>query len=159
MKNVLKSTVVAGLLGAVSIGLAGAAAAAPLNDPNGLCTYHDDNGNCQVAASGPSVDIDMVFPANVPQEQAIVDYLTGMQNDFTADQQTGTLDDPAPLQELDVKATGYASAATQTVVLDVYQDGGGAHPMTWYKAFPISTATKAPITFDQLFRPGIKPLE
>lgn len=159
MKKVLKSTAVAGLLGAVTIGLAGAAAAAPLNDPNGLCAYHDSHGNCLVAASGPSVDIDMVFPADVPQEQAIVDYLTGIENDFTANQQTGTLDDPAPLQQLDVKTTGYTSGATQTVVLDVYQNTGGAHPMTWFKAFPISTATNAPLTYAQLFRPGTKPLE
>lgn len=159
MKRSLQSTVIAGVLGALTIGVAGTAAAAPLNDPNGLCTYHDDKGNCQVAASGPSVDIDMVFPASVPQEQAIVDYLTGIENDFTDNQQTGTLGDPAPQQALDVTSTGYTSAATQTVVLDVYQDGGGAHPMTWYKAFPISKATNAPITFDQLFRPGSAPLQ
>lgn len=159
MKSFLQSAVIAGVLGAVGIGAAGVAAAAPIHDPNGLCTYHDDKGNCQVAASGPSVDIDMVFPADVPQEQAIVDYLTTVQNDFSADEQTGTLDDPAPQQALDVTSAGYTSAATRTVVLDVYRNSGGAHPMTWYKAFPISTATNAPITFDQLFRPGSAPLE
>jgi hypothetical protein len=147
-----------GIVGGAAFGLAGPANATPLNDPNGLCSFHDDKGNCWVAASGPSVNIDMAFPANDPQEQAMVDYLTKVENDFNADTQLGTLDDAKPMQELDVTTTSYSSGGTQSTVLKVYQNEGGAHPALWYQGYNFNNATKTPITFDTLFRPGTQPL-
>jgi hypothetical protein len=44
-------------------------------------------------------------------------------------------------------------------VFEVYQNVGGAHPQTWYKTFNYNVATRAPITFDTLFKPGTKPLD
>ena len=80
MKNVIRTAIVATMLGAATLGLAGAATAAPvtapisaaqqgvalplspimapaapLNDPNGLCSYHDADGNCSVGAGAPSI--------------------------------------------------------------------------------------------------------
>jgi hypothetical protein len=156
MKNTIRAAVVAVTLGAVSLGFAGTAAA--LTDPNGLCSYHDNAGNCWVAASGPSVNVDMTFPSNSPREQAIVDYLTKVDNDFHANTQMGTLTNPRPMQELNVTTTNYTSADTQTAVVKVYQNTGGAYPLTFYKGFSYNNATKAPITFDSLFTPGSKPL-
>jgi hypothetical protein len=164
MKRTVRTALLAGFLGAGMWGLAGApmALAVPVSDPNGLCNIHDSKGNCWVAASGPSVDINMVFPANDPQEQAIVDYLTKVEKDFQGSTELGTLDDPKPAQALDVTSTGYTSGTpatgTRTAVLKVYQNLGGAHPATWYKAYAYSNAAEAPITFGTLFRPGSQPL-
>ena len=44
-------------------------------------------------------------------------------------------------------------------MFEVYQNVGGAHPQTWYKTFNYNVATRAPITFDTLFKPGSKPLD
>lgn len=162
-KNIVASAIAAALLGAATLGMSGAATAAPLNDPQGICNFHDDAGNCWLAASGPSVDIDVKIPANDPQEQAIIDYASKVVDDFNADTQLGTLDNPRPLQELDVTPTSYTSGTpetgTQTVVLEVYRSVGAAYPMTSYKSFAYNNGTKAPITFATLFQPGTKPLE
>jgi hypothetical protein len=48
---------------------------------------------------------------------------------------------------------------TRSVVLKFFQDLGGAHPSTWYKAFNYNLGTKQPITFDTLFAPGTTPLD
>ena len=188
MKNVIRTAIVATMLGAATLGLAGAATAAPvtapisaaqqgvalplspimapaapLNDPNGLCSYHDADGNCSVGAGAPSIIIDLTFPANTPQEQSIVDYLNKVLDDFNANTEPGTLDNPRPLQELDATSTTYTSgtpeAGTQTVVVKLSEHLGGLYPLTWYKAFTYNNAAKAPITFDTLFRPGTKPLD
>ena len=45
------------------------------------------------------------------------------------------------------------------MVFEVYQNVGGAHPQTFYKAFNWDVAKNAPITFDTLFKPGTKPLD
>lgn len=162
MKNTIRAAVVAAMLGSVTVGFAGSATAAPLNDPNGLCSSHDNMGNCWLAAGGPSVNIDIKFPSNVPQEQAIVDYLTKVENDFNANTQLGTLNNPRPMQELDVTTTSYTSGTpqtgTQTVVVKTYQNTGGAYPLTFYKGFSYNNAARAPIAFDSLFTPGSKPL-
>ena len=48
---------------------------------------------------------------------------------------------------------------TRSVVLKFFQDVGGSHPSTWYKAFNYNLGTKQPITFDTLFAPGTTPLD
>jgi hypothetical protein len=162
LKTIVRSVVAASVFGAAALGLSGGAGAAPLNDPIGLCSYHDAQGNCTLAAGGPSRNIDIAFPANAPQEQAIVDYLTKVTNDFNANTSLGTLDNPKPMQELDVTSTGYSSGTpatgTQTTVVKVYQNEGGAYPITYYKAFNSNNASTAPITFDTLFQSGTQPL-
>ena len=64
---------------------------------------------------------------------------------------------------LDAKGTGYRSGlpllGTESLVFEVYQNVGGAHPQTYYQSFNWNLATKAPITFDSLFKPGTKPLD
>ena len=102
--------------------------------------------------------------ASGPQEQQVVNYLTGLLQDFDA--QAGSLsslDDPAPTQELEATTASYSSGAagtgTQTVVVKVYQNLGAAPPATWFKAFSYDNAAKAPVTFGTLFRAGSTPLE
>ena len=65
--------------------------------------------------------------------------------------------------ELDAKGTGYqlglADRRHPERGVKICQNVGGAHPQTWYKSFNWDLATKAPITFDTLFKPGTKPLD
>lgn len=56
-------------------------------------------------------------------------------------------------------SSGQPPQATRSVVLKFFQDLGGAHPSTWYKAFNYNLATSQPITFDTLFVPGTTPLD
>ncbi len=45
------------------------------------------------------------------------------------------------------------------MVLKIFQDVGGAHPTTWYKAFTYDLGQRKPVTFDTLFPAGTKPLD
>ena len=165
MKNVIRAAIVATMIGGAAAGLTGVAAAAPLNDPKGLCASQDDAGNCTFGWAGPSHSVDGVFPADYPQEQAVVDYLTQQVDQFEADSgPLGSLDDPLPLEDFKATGTRYtsgdAATGTQSVVVEMDQMlRGAAHPAAWYKSFNYDMATKAPIGFDGLFRPGTKPLE
>ncbi|MGE0219015.1 RsiV family protein [Mycolicibacterium sp.] len=160
MKRTIRTAVIATLLGAAALGFAGAATAAPLDDPKGLCANHDAAGNCLFAYSGPSHNVDVTFPAGDPQEQAIIDYVNTTIDDFESGAgPLGTLDTPLPLEELDVTGTRYTSGHTQSVVVETYQMmRGAAHPATWYKSFTWDNAAHTPVGFDGLFRPGTEPL-
>ena len=56
-------------------------------------------------------------------------------------------------------SSGQPPHNTRSVVLKFFQDLGGTHPSTWYKAFNYNLGTKQPITFDTLFAPGTTPLD
>lgn len=47
---------------------------------------------------------------------------------------------------------------TQAVVLKVYQNAGGTHPTTTYKAFDWDQAYRKPITYDTLWQADTDPL-
>ncbi|WP_245830373.1 esterase [Mycobacterium numidiamassiliense] len=126
-----------------------------------MCPRVDGNQMCHFEASGPFSNIDMVFPANYPDEQAITGYLSKVADDYgNARGPLSTLTSPT---ELDVTSDRYSSgppqSGTQSVVAKIYQNLGGAHPSTWYKSFNYNLATHTPITFDALFRPGTQPLQ
>ena len=65
--------------------------------------------------------------------------------------------------ELDAAGTSYRSGVapngTQSVVFKIFQDVGGVHPQTWYKAFNYDPGKGAPISYDTLFKPGSEPLD
>lgn len=121
----------------------------------------DANQMCHFDASAPLSDISMVFPANYPDEQAMIGYLTKVDDDFrNARGPLNTLKSPTALK---VTGTRYSSGpqptGTQSVVTEVYQNLGAAHPLVWYKSFNYNLANQQPITFDSLFRPGTQPLQ
>jgi Protein of unknown function (DUF3298) len=126
-----------------------------------MCPRVDANQNCHFEASGPFSDIDMVFPANYPDEQAITSYLSKIADDYgNARGPLGNLTSPTALDVTsDRYSSGPAQSGTQSVVAKIYQNLGGAHPSTWYKSFNYNLATHTPITFDVLFRPGTQPLQ
>lgn len=115
---------------------------------------------CHFDGSGPASNVTMVFPANYPDEQAIIDYLTKVESDYTQARATvGAGQSPTALE---VNGTRYSSGPAQTgtrsVVTKVYQDMAAAHPLTWYKSFNYDVAARKAVTFDALFKPGAQPL-
>lgn len=134
-----------------------ASADASLCDPSAV----DAKQMCHFDASGPLSDIDMVFPSNYPDEQKIIDYLTKVNADYlSARGPLGALKSPTALKVTGTRySSGPRSTGTQSVVTEIYQNLGGAYPLTWYKSFNYNLANQQPITFDALFRPDSQPLQ
>lgn len=103
----------------------------------------------------------MVFPANYPDEQSMIGYLTKVDNDFRNARPAGqTSTSPTTLKVTGTRySSGSQAAGTQSVVTEIYQNLGAAHPMVWYKSFNYNLASQQPVTFDALFRPGTQPLQ
>lgn len=114
---------------------------------------------CHVHAADSGYTMDLRFPTNYADEQAILDYLTQNRDGFTNVAQTPAVRNVA--YEMDVTTQSFTSGpptgGTQSVVLKLFQDVGGAHPTTWYKAFNYDVAHRKPVAFDTLFPPDAKP--
>ena len=120
----------------------------------------DGDQTCQVHTANATYTLDYTFPVDYPDQQAVAGYLIQTRDGFVnVSGMPGSRDQP---YVLDANGTAYSSGApphTQSLVFEVYQNVGGAHPQTWYKTFNYNVATRAPITFDTLFKPGSKPLD
>jgi Protein of unknown function (DUF3298) len=128
----------------------------PCAEMNG--TVNDDI--CHVHATSDTYTFDATFPMGYANMQPMLDYLTQTRDGFiNVSQMPGSRNLP---YELDAHATEYHSGTpphgTQSVVFKIFQDVGGAHPVTWYKAFNYNLDTGQPITYDTLFKPGSAPL-
>ncbi len=118
-------------------------------------------GSARSIPRTPTYTLDISFPNDYPDQQALTAYLTQARDGFVnVSEMPGSYNLP---YELDAKGTGYRSGSptggTQSVVFTMWQNVGGVHPQTWYKSFNWDLAKKAPITFDTLFKPGNKPLD
>ncbi|MGV0741965.1 esterase [Mycolicibacterium sp. XJ870] len=115
---------------------------------------------CQVHTANAAYTLDYTFPVGYPDQLALGGYLTQTRDGFiNVSDMPGSRDQP---YVLDAKGTAYTSGIpprTRSMVFEVYQNVGGAYPQTWYKSFNYDEATRQPITFDTLFKPGTKPLE
>ncbi|NKZ11472.1 DUF3298 domain-containing protein [Mycolicibacterium septicum DSM 44393] len=120
----------------------------------------DGDQICQVHTANATYTLDYTFPVGYPDQQAVAAYLIQTRDGFVnVSDMPGSRDQP---YVLDAKGNAYSSgtpAHTQSLVFEVYQNVGGAHPQTWYKTFNYNVATRAPITFDNLFKPGSRPLD
>ena len=116
---------------------------------------------CHVRTTGSTYAITMTFPADYPDEQALTDYITQNRDGFVNVAQTsGGRDQPYQMEaSSDQRTSGQPPHNTRSVVLKFFQDLGGAHPSIWFKAFNYNLGAKQPITFDNLFAPGITPLD
>ncbi|BBZ45157.1 esterase [Mycobacterium parmense] len=116
---------------------------------------------CHVLASTATYMINLTFPADYPDEQALTAYITQNRDGFVSVAQTsGQRDQPYQLEATtDQHSAGQPPHNTRSVVLKFFQDLGGTHPSIWYKAFNYNLGTKAPITFDTLFAPGTSALD
>ena len=120
----------------------------------------EDGNICHVHTGAPGYMMDLRFPTDYADEQAVLDYLAQNRDGFTNVAQTPTSRNVP--YEMDVTtqsfSSGSATGGTQSVVLKLFQDVGGAHPTTWYKAFTYDVAHRKPVTFDTLFAPDAKAL-
>ncbi|ETW24369.1 esterase [Mycobacterium gastri] len=116
---------------------------------------------CHIHATGSSYTLDITYPVDYPDQQALTDYITQNRDGFVKVAQGSPRRD-RPYQ-MDATAEQHSAGQpphnTRSVVLKFFQDLGGAHPFTWYKAFNYNLGTKQPITFDTLFAPGTTPLD
>jgi hypothetical protein len=154
------STVVAVLAAGALIGGATATSAAAQTTCAELGGTVDADQMCQVHTANATYTLDYTFSAAYPDQQAVVGYLSQTRDGFiNVSDMPGSRDQP---YVLDARGTSYSSGLpprTQSLVLEVFQDVGGAQPETWYKAFNYNMVTRAPITFDTLFKPGTRPLD
>ncbi|ORV18145.1 esterase [Mycobacterium celatum] len=116
---------------------------------------------CHVHTSNTTYTLDMKFPVDYPDQQALTDYLTQNRDGFVNVAQTsGIRDQP---YQMEVTSEQYHSGkppkGTQSVVLKVFEDLGGPRPSTFYKGFNYDLDKRQPVTFDTLFAPGGKPLD
>lgn len=115
------------------------------------------DGLCRVKVSDPAYTMEMTFPLDYPDGQAVLDYLTQTREGFVNVSQTP--DSRNLPYEMDVTSESLRSSRTRSVVLTLFQDVGSAHPTTWYKSFTYDTDQGRPVTFDTLFAPDSEPLD
>jgi hypothetical protein len=123
----------------------------------------DADQTCQVHSAASNYTLDMSFPLDYPDQQALTDYLTQDRDQFLswiARFGTGARNRP---YEHSVTAKSYGSASgTQSLVLKIQDDTGAAHeahPDAHFQAFNYDLGKRAPITFDTLFKPDTDPLD
>lgn len=116
---------------------------------------------CRVHVEKPNYTLDLSFPNDYPDQSPLVAYLTQARDGFV-----NVAEDPDANNlpyELDADGTGYRSGppttGTRSVVFSVWQNVGGVRPQTFYQSFNWNLATKAPITFNTLFKPGTRPMD
>ncbi|BBX83263.1 esterase [Mycolicibacterium aubagnense] len=119
----------------------------------------DGSRMCQIRDTSRGYALNISYPIDYPDQQAVVDYITQ-----TRDGYVNVAKMPGPHEtsyELDTTATQYTAAIpphnTQSVVFKTFQDVGGAHPQTFYKSFNWDQNQRKPITIDSLFAPGTQP--
>jgi len=150
--NLAALLVASALLGSPGVPAAGAA-----TECTAMGGAVEGDNICHVQASNPAYTLDLRFPVNYPDLQAITDYLTQNRDGFVNVAQTpGSRNLP---YEMDATSQSFKSAQTQSVVLKIFQDVGGAHPVTWYKSFTYNVPQGRPVTLDTLFAPGTKPMD
>jgi hypothetical protein len=120
---------------------------------------------CHVHASTSNYTLDMKFPLDYADEQALTDYISQNRDGFvsvaqTSTQTSGTRDVPFQMEvTFDQYHSGQPPGGTQSVVVKVFEDLGGPRPSTSYKGFNYDLGSHQAITFDTLFAPNSKPLD
>ncbi|GAC1399155.1 MAG: immunoprotective protein Mpt64 [Mycobacterium sp.] len=134
----------------------GVAAAAPKNycaDLKGV----DTGQACQIQISDPAYTVNIAIPSDYPDQKSLTDYITQTRDGFlNVAKSSAPRDTP---YELDITSANYSSAipprGTQAVVFKVYQNVGGAHPQTMFKAFNWDQSYRKPISWDNLWQPTV----
>jgi hypothetical protein len=116
----------------------------------------EQDGLCRLHVTKPNYELSMSFPVEFPDQAAVDTFLTQTRTGFL--NETSTPNFAGVPYAMDVKGSPWASDTTRSVSFEVYQNMGGAHPDTWYKAFNYDTVGSRPIAFADLFAPGVDPL-
>ncbi len=157
MRTVLGAVLTAGMLLSFPPAMPTALAADLCAQFGGAVDAPDQGGLCRVHVANASYTLDMSFPVDFPDQPAIDDFLNQTRDGFLNVAQTPDAGNTP--YALDMKASLWSSDTTRSVVFEVYQDLGGAHPTTWYQSFNYDLPQKRALTFDDLFAPGTQPLQ
>ncbi|MBI2700770.1 MULTISPECIES: esterase [Mycobacterium] len=116
---------------------------------------------CHIHQSGATYTLDMTFPVDYPDQQALTDYITQNRDGFVnvAQGSGSRRDQPYQMDATNEQHSSGTPPRTRSVVLKFFQDLGGARPSNWFKAFNYNLGTKQPITFDTLFAPNTNALD
>ncbi|KQH80644.1 MULTISPECIES: esterase [Mycobacterium] len=116
---------------------------------------------CHIHQSSATYTLDMTFPVDYPDQQALTDYITQNRDGFVnvAQSSGGRRDQPYQMDATNEQHSSGQPPRTRSVVLKFFQDLGGARPSNWFKAFNYNLGTKQPITFDTLFAPNTNALD
>jgi hypothetical protein len=121
---------------AAIVGSPGVATAAP-KDYCADLKGGNTGSSCEIQLSDPAYRVDISIPLDYPDQKSIADYISQTRDGFLNVAKSGAPRDTP--YELTIKPTEYSSAipprGTQAVVFKVFQNVGGAHPQTMYKAF------------------------
>ena len=149
------------LVGTVSAGSPGTPAGADPVTCTGMGGTIVSSSICHVRTANPSYTVDMTFPVDYPDGQALMGYLSQNRDGFVSVAQTSQAHDQ-PYQMV-VTTQQYQSGqlphGTRSVVLKLFQDFGSTSPFSWYRAFNYSFDRKKPLAFGTLFAPGANPLD
>jgi hypothetical protein len=117
---------------------------------------------CQVHTETATYTVDFKFPVDYPDQQRLTDYVTHERDEFVGFVTTRPPRPDLPYS-LDAQGKTYESGSptsgTRSLVFTVYNESGGAHPVTHYDAFNYDLSKGVPITFDTMFKPGTNPLD
>ncbi len=116
----------------------------------------EQDGLCRLHQTKPNYTLDMSFPVDFPDQAAVDDFLTETRTGFL--NETDARNFANVPYEMDMKASLWASDTTKSTSFEIYENLGGAHPNTWYKAFNYDTVRNRAITFADLFAPGVNPM-
>jgi Protein of unknown function (DUF3298) len=104
---------------------------------------------CEIQLSDPAYRVDISIPLDYPDQKSVADYISQTRDGFMNVAKSGAPRDTP--SELTIKPTEYNSAipprGTQAVVFKVYQNVGGAHPQTTFKAFNWDQTYRKAITY------------
>jgi hypothetical protein len=147
----MRTLKVAAFVAALGIfGSSGVAAAAPPKDYCADLKGGNTGSACVIQMSDPAYNVDISFPTSYADQKSVADYVTQTRDGFLNVAKT-----PAPRDvpyALDITSTNYGSAipprGTEAVVLKTYENLGGAHPQTMYKAFNWDQTYRKPIVWD-----------
>jgi hypothetical protein len=164
------STSVLAATAAVLVGFSTVVAAAPAGAAPPKCS--DLKGglagqNCVIQEADTGYTLSISYPADYPDVQAVFDWVKQTKDGFV--NVAKSPDARTMPYQLEVTPTQYNSAVpprgTQSLVFKIFQDVGGAHPQTFYKAFNWDQTLRWPIVLDPagqektqpLFQPGTNP--
>ena len=156
--RILVAAVMASGLAGGWLGVCPVSAAPPCAELGGTI---ETGQQCHVHTANSSYNLDMRFPVDYADQQALTDYLVQNRDGFvTVAKSPGLRDMPYEMDAtFEQHRSGPASGGTQSVVLKIFQDIGGPQPSTWYKSFTYDSGTKKAVTFDTLFASNSKSLD
>ncbi len=115
---------------------------------------------CRIQTKTATYSIEISYPLDYSDQPALTDFVKKDWDDFV--DSIASQPPRGRPYEHDLGSrmyrSGTSAAGTESVVFEIYDDSGGAHPVTGFQSFNYDVLAHRPITFDSLFKPGIDPV-